>query len=64
MKSIFTMLSTLLLCGAVALVGCSDFSADLRDVNERLEELKESAATKAEVAVLKAEVEALSKKLC
>ena len=63
MKSIFTKLSTLLLCGAVALVGCSDFSADLRDVNERLEELKESAATKAEVAVLKAEVEALSKKL-
>ena len=63
MKSIFTKLSTLLLCGAVALVGCSDFSADLRDVNERLEELKESAATKAEVAALKAEVEALGKKL-
>ena len=63
MKSIFTKLSTLLLCGAVALVGCSDFSADLRDVNERLEELKESAATKTEVAALKAEVEALSKKL-
>lgn len=63
MKSIFTKLSTLLLCGAVALVGCSDFSADLRDVNERLEELKESAATKTEVAALKAEVEALIKKL-
>lgn len=59
MKSIFTKLSTLLLCGAVALVGCSDFSADLREVNERLEDLEATAATKAEVAVLKAEVEEL-----
>ena len=59
MKSIFTKLSTLLLCGAVALVGCSDFSADLREVNERVEALEATAATKAEVAVLKAEVEEL-----
>ncbi|MBE6237264.1 MAG: hypothetical protein E7116_03795 [Bacteroidales bacterium] len=63
MKSIFTKLSTLLLCGAVALVGCSDFSADLREVNERLEDLEATAATKAEVAVLKAEVEDLKKLL-
>ena len=63
MKSIFTKLSTLLLCGAVALVGCSDFSADLREVNERLEDLEATAATKAEVAVLKAEVEELKKLL-
>ena len=59
MKSIFTKLSTLLLCGAVALVGCSDFSADLRDVNQRVDELEESAATKVEVAVLRAEIEKL-----
>ena len=59
MKSIFTKLSTLLLCGAVALFGCSDFSADLREVNERVEALEATAATKAEVAVLKAEVEEL-----
>ena len=63
MKSIFTKLSTLLLCGAVALVGGSDFSADLREVNERLEDLEATAATKAEVAVLKAEVEELKKLL-
>jgi hypothetical protein len=39
MKSIFTKLSTLLLCGAVALVGCYDFSADLQAVNKEFEEL-------------------------
>ena len=63
MKSIFTKLTTLLLAGAVVLVGCSDFSADLREVNDRLEELTDAAATKTEVAALTATVEALSKKL-
>ena len=63
MKSIFTKLTTLLLCGAVVLVGCSDFSADLREVNDRLEELKDAAATKTEVAALTATVEELAKKL-
>ena len=63
MKSIFTKLTTLLLAGAVVLVGCSDFSADLREVNDRLEELKDAAATKTEVAALTATVEALAQKL-
>ena len=63
MKSIFTKLSTLFLCGAVALIGCTDFSADLQDVNNRLEDLTNSAASKTELAVLKSEVEALQTKL-
>ena len=63
MKSIFTKLTTLLLAGAVVLVGCSDFSADLREVNKNLEELKDAAATKTEVAALTATVEALAQKL-
>ena len=63
MKSIFTKLTTLLLTGAVVLVGCSDFSADLREVNDRLEKLQDAAATKTEVAALTATVEALAQKL-
>ena len=63
MKSIFTKLTTLLLAGAVVLVGCSDFSADLREVNKNLEELKGAAATKAELATLKAEVEELAQSI-
>ena len=63
MKSIFTKLSTLFLCGAVALIGCTDFSADLQDVNNRLEDLTNSAASKTELAALKSEVEALQTKL-
>lgn len=59
MKSIFTKLTTLLLAGAVVLVGCSDFSADLREVNDRLENLQDAAATKTEVAALKSTVETL-----
>ena len=59
MKSIFNKLSALFVCGAVAIVGCSDFSADLKDVNQRLEDLTASAATKTEVEVLAAELEDL-----
>ena len=59
MKSIFTKLSTLLYVGALALVGCTDFSADLREVNDKLDNLANSAATKTEVADLKAQIEAL-----
>ena len=63
MKSIFTKLTTLLLSGAVVLVGCSDFSADIREVNKNLEDLKAEAATKTEVAALKTTVEELSSRL-
>ena len=63
MKSIFTKLTTLLLSGAVVLVGCTDFSADIREVNKNLEDLKGAAATKAEVAALKTEVQDLTQKI-
>ena len=59
MKSIFNKLSALFICGALAVVGCTDFSADLKDVNQRLEDLASSAATKTEVDALAAELEAL-----
>lgn len=59
MKSIFTKLSTLLFAGVVALVGCTDFSADIREVNQKIDDLANSAATKTEVAALKAQIEAL-----
>ena len=59
MKSIFTKLSTLLFAGAVALVGCSDFSADLREVNDKLDNLSNEAARKTEVEALKTNVENL-----
>lgn len=63
MKSIFTKLSTLVLCGAFAMVGCSDFSADLKDLNGKLEDLAATTATKTEVAALKASIEELQAKL-
>ena len=39
MKSFFTKLSVLLCCGVMALSGCTDFSADLQDVNRKVDEL-------------------------
>ena len=57
MKSIFTKLSSLLLCGVVALASCSDFSADLQGVHEKIDKLE--ASTKAEVERLEKEIEAL-----
>ena len=63
MKSIFTKLGTLVLCGAFAMVGCSDFSADLKELNGRFEDLAATSATKTEVAALKASIEELQAKL-
>ena len=63
MKSIFTKLSTLVLCGSFAMVGCSDFSADLKELNGRFEDLAATTATKTEVAALKASIEELQAKL-
>jgi chromosome segregation ATPase len=59
MKSFFTRLSTLILAGTVALVGCTDFSADLQEINGRVEDLEATSATKAQVAELAAALEAL-----
>ena len=59
MKSIFNKLSALFICGAVAIVGCTDFSADLKDLNKKLEDFASSAAPKTEVDALAAELEAL-----
>ena len=39
MKSIFTKLSTLLLFGAVAMVGCTDFSEDIQAVDKKVDGL-------------------------
>ena len=61
MKSIFTKLGTLLFCGAVAMVGCSDFSADLREVNEKLENF--AANTAKEIQNLSDAVKALEAKI-
>lgn len=61
MKSIFTKLGTLLFCGAVALVGCSDFSADLKYVDEKIDKLTEDTAKK--VNDLKGEIKTLSETL-
>ena len=61
MKSIFTKLGTLLFCGAVALVGCSDFSADLKYVDEKIDKLTEDTAKK--VNDLKGEIQTLSETL-
>ena len=63
MKSIFTKLSTLILTGAVALVGCTDFSADLQELNGRVEDLAATSATKAQVAELAAAIEALQNQI-
>lgn len=72
MKSIFTKLGKLLLCGlAVAVVGCTDYDTDILDVNERVDaveadlqkaiddlqaELNANFATKAELAALENEL--------
>lgn len=63
MKSFFTKLSTLLVCGAVALVGCSDFSADLQDLNKKYEDLAATSATKTQVAELASAIDALQKQI-
>ena len=63
MKSIYTRLSTMLLCGAFALVGCTDFSADLIDVNDKVDDLTETSATKDQVAELVEIVNDLQDKL-
>ena len=60
MKSIFTKLSVLILCGAFAVVGCTDFSADLKDFNDRLTANENATATNAKgIGDLKAEIQTL-----
>lgn len=74
MKSIFTKLTTLLLAGAVVLVGCSDFSADLKYIDEKVDKLAENTekqikdltasiaetyATKAELAGVEGQIKDL-----
>ena len=63
MKSFFTRLSTLILAGTVALVGCTDFSADLQEINGRVEDLEATSATKTQVAELAAAIEALKNQI-
>ena len=63
MKSIFTKLSTLFLCGVFALVSCSDFSADLKQLNEELDALADKSATKTQVAELEEAIKELKAKL-
>ncbi len=59
MKSIFTKLSILLLCGMVALVGCTDFSSDLEEVSNRVDaNSAEITALKNQISTLKAEFDA------
>lgn len=54
MKSIITKLSSLLLCGVVALTGCTDFSADIQGLDKKLSE---------EIAALKTSVQNLDQQL-
>ena len=72
MKSFFTKLGKLLLCGlAVAVVGCTDYDTDIQNVNERVDvveadfekaiadlqaEINAKFATKAELAALEEEL--------
>lgn len=78
MKSIFTKLSTLILCGVIALVGCTDYSADIQDLNNKLnsevstlkttiqdlrKEIEDTYATIAEVEALRGTVTNLQAKL-
>ena len=44
MKSVFTRLSALFLIGSVAMVGCTDFSEDLRVLNDKIENLASTTA--------------------
>lgn len=67
MKSIFTKLSTLLLCGAVAMVGCTDFSEDIQAVDTKVDGLTTElnnykASTAATIAELEASIAALEAK--
>jgi len=67
MKSIFTKLSTLLLCGAVAMVGCTDFSEDIQAVDTKVDGLTNElnnykASTAATIAELEASIAALEAK--
>ena len=49
MKSFFTKLGKLLLCGvAVAVVGCTDYDTDIQNVNDRLDGLKQETTATAE----------------
>lgn len=64
MKSIFTKLSTLLLCGAVALVGCTDYSEDIQAVDKNVNDLKTEfegykTSTAATIAELQSAINAL-----
>ena len=60
MKSIFTNLGKLLLCGVVvAMVGCTDFKEDIRVVDEKVNSLTES--TTADKATLTQTLDALKK---
>ncbi len=61
MKSIFTKLSTLLLCGVVAMVGCTDFSEDIQAVDKKVDDL--TASTQTELASLKSAITDLEAKL-
>lgn len=71
MKSFFTKLSTLLLCGAVALVSCTDFGADLKDMDQKLDalaaktekQIQDLAASVAETYATKAELQAVENQL-
>ena len=46
MKSFFTKLGTLLLCGvAVAVVGCTDFSQDIQAVDKKVDDLTQNTET-------------------
>ncbi|MBQ6709617.1 MAG: hypothetical protein IJN26_02835 [Bacteroidales bacterium] len=67
MKSIFTKLSTLLLCGVVAMVGCTDFSEDIQAVDTKVDGLTTElnnykASTAATIAELEASIAALEAK--
>ena len=63
MKSIFTKLSALLCCGAMALVGCTDFSADIKELNQKVDDLAAVSATKAQVAELAGAIDALKNQI-
>ncbi|MBQ7812511.1 MAG: hypothetical protein IJ394_08145 [Bacteroidales bacterium] len=64
MKSIFTKLSTLLFCGVVAMVGCTDFSEDIQAVDKKVDGLTTElnnykTSTAATIAELQSAIAAL-----
>ena len=61
MKSIFTKLGTLLLCGAVAMVSCTDFSEDIKGLDNKITGI--DSATKTELADLEQALANLEAKL-